>query len=75
MSFSNKLKTFFSTYQETNAKHHISGLKSHYYKTTYKNALHSIQSIIKQTTGMAITSNSKERGEISANIVYPKMAF
>lgn len=75
MSFSNKLKDFFSTYQETNEKHHIPDLKSHYYKTTYKNALHSIQSIIEQTTGMTITSISEEHGEISVNIDHPKKAF
>jgi hypothetical protein len=75
MSCSNKLKDFFSTYQETNEKHYISDLESHYYKTTYKNAFHSIRSTIKQTTGMTITSISEERGEISVNIDHPKKAF
>jgi hypothetical protein len=75
MSFINKLKDFFSTHQETREKHHNPDLKSHYYKTTYKNALQSIKSIIEQTPGMTVTSISEERGEMSVNIDRPRKAF
>ncbi|MGM0874863.1 MAG: cytosolic protein [Bacillota bacterium] len=75
MSFFTKLKDFFSTHQETREKHYNPDLKSHYYKTTYKNALQSVKSIIEETPGMTVTSISEERGEISVNIDRPRKAF
>lgn len=75
MSFFAKLKDFFSTHQETSEKHYNPDLKSHYYKTTYKNALQSVKSIIEETPGMTVTSISEERGEISVNIESPRKAF
>lgn len=75
MSFVNKLKDIFSTHQETRENHYNVDLKSHYYKTTYKNALQSVKTIIEETPGMTITSVSEDRGEMSVNIDRPKKGF
>jgi hypothetical protein len=75
MSFFAKLKDFFSTHQETGEKHRNPDLKSHYYKTTNKNALQAVKSVIEETPGMVVTSISEERGEISVNIDRPRKAF
>jgi hypothetical protein len=75
MSFFAKLKDFFSTHQETGEKHRNPDLKSHYYKTTNKNALQTVKSIIEETPGMTVTSISEERGEMSVNIDRPRKAF
>ncbi|MGM7720887.1 cytosolic protein [uncultured Metabacillus sp.] len=75
MSFMNKLKDFFSTHQETRENHYNPELKSHYYKTTYKNAMQSVKSIIEQTPGMTVTSVSEDRGEMSVTIDSPRKAF
>ncbi|OAS88823.1 MULTISPECIES: cytosolic protein [Metabacillus] len=75
MSFINKLKDFFSTHQETRENHYNPDLKSHYYKTTYKNALQSVNSLIEQIPGMTVTSISEERGEMSVTIDKPRKGF
>lgn len=75
MGFANKLKDMFSTHQETSENHYNPELKSHYYKTTYKNALQAVKEIIQNTPGMEITSVSEERGEMSVSIDRPRKAF
>jgi hypothetical protein len=75
MSFFSKVKDFFSTHQETREKHDNPDLKSHYYKTTNKNALQAVKSVIEETPGMVVTSISEERGEISVTIDRPRKAF
>jgi hypothetical protein len=75
MSVFAKLKDFFSTHQETGEKHRNPDLKSHYYKTTNKNALQTVKTMIEETPGMTVTSISEERGEMSVNIDRPRKAF
>lgn len=75
MSVFAKLKDFFSTHQETGEKHRNPDLKSHYYKTTNKNALQTVKTMIEETPGMTVTSISEERGEMSVNIDRHRKAF
>ena len=75
MSMIRNVQDFFSTHQETSENHRDPQLRSHYYKSTPKKALATVQDIIKQIPGYTITSVSEDRGEISVNITKPQKAF
>ena len=75
MSIMHKMKSFFSSGQETSESHYDEALRSHYYKTTAKKAMETVQQTLGRMPGAKVTSVSEEHGEISLAIEKPKKAL
>lgn len=75
MTLRQKFKRFMSNHTETSDEHPVSELKSHYYKSTNAQVFQAVETILSRSDSYQVTSVSAERGEISANIRFPKKAF
>ncbi|RSK28118.1 cytosolic protein [Bacillus sp. HMF5848] len=75
MSLLGKLRGFFSTHSETKENHSNELLQTHYYKSSQDKTFTAVQELLNNMDGIEVTSVSKERGEISANVIKGKKAF
>jgi|GEM_PF-2163149 len=70
-----KLRAFFNSHVETSDRNEDETLKTHYYKTSKDKLMEGIQSIISNERQFSLLDVSKERGEISVNVIKGKKGF
>ncbi|GGE51928.1 hypothetical protein GCM10011391_33440 [Pullulanibacillus camelliae] len=75
MGMMSKLSAFFNSHVETSERNEDETLRTHYYKTTKDKLMDGIQSLIASEERFSLLDASKERGEISVNVVRGKKGF
>lgn len=75
MAFRQKVAKYLGNHAETNEKHIDPSLRTHYYKTTKDKGLSILENLFQNDEKYGINALSKERGEISANVVKGRKAF
>ncbi len=68
MSIKQTLAKYAGKNAETSEKHPAESLRTHYYKTKQEEAFWAIRNILSAMDGTVIRGESKERGEISADL-------
>jgi len=75
MGMMSKVGAFFNSHVETSERDEDETLKTHYYKTSKDKLMEGIQSIIFSEEQFSLLDVSKERGEISVNVIKGKKGF
>lgn len=75
MSFVSSLRERYTLYCETSDGHHDKNLRTHYYKSSKKQAISDVQQIIQQNNNLTFVSISEEHGELCASFQSPIKGF
>ena len=75
MGFFSKLSAFLNSHVETSERNPDETLRTHYYKTTKDNMMKAIREWVEKDDRFTLLDESKERGEMSINVVKGKKGF
>ncbi|WP_070121819.1 hypothetical protein [Bacillus marinisedimentorum] len=68
MSIKQTVAKFVNKHAETSEHHPAESLRTHYYKTKQEDASQAVRNILSSMSGSVIRGESKERGELSADL-------
>ncbi|MBM7683467.1 hypothetical protein JOD43_003647 [Pullulanibacillus pueri] len=70
-----KISAFLNSHVETSERNEDESLRTHYYKTTKDKMMNAISEWVTKDQRFSLLDESKERGELSVNVVKGKKGF